>query len=148
MKPAYRRVTKADTEVLFDIRRNSIKSLATKTMSSAQAENWAADLTLAGMARKIAELELWVAEVDGAVVGWGAIRADHLEGLYTDPERAGQGIGSGLLNMLEGLLRQRGIAAVHAEASWNAETFYFQRGYEAIGPRSPAGATPIVKQFS
>jgi len=36
---------------------------------------------------------------------------------------AGQGIGAGLLDMLEGLMRGRGIQAVRAEASSNAREF-------------------------
>jgi hypothetical protein len=46
------------------------------------------------------------------------------------------------------LMRQRGIPAVHAEASWNAEAFYLRRGYEATGLRTPEGARPIVKRLS
>ena len=39
-------------------------------MSVAEAETWAATLTAEGMQRKLRELEIWVAEVNGAVVGW------------------------------------------------------------------------------
>jgi putative acetyltransferase len=46
------------------------------------------------------------------VVGWGAIRGERVEGLYTDPEFAGRGIGTKLLGSLEGLMRGRGVPAV------------------------------------
>ena len=75
------------------------------------------------MERKLRELEVWVAELDGIVAGWGAIRGDMLEGLYTAPEFAGQGVGAGLLDMLEGLMRERGFPSVQAEASSNARGF-------------------------
>ena len=64
------------------------------------------------MERKLRELEVWVAELDGIVVGWGAIRGDMLEGLYAAPEFAGQGVGAGLLDMLEGLMREREFPSV------------------------------------
>ena len=49
------------------------------------------------MERKLRELEVWIAELDGIVTaGWGAIRGDILEGLYTAPEYAGQGVGAGI----------------------------------------------------
>jgi putative acetyltransferase len=117
-------------------------------MSVVEAETWAATLTVEGMERKVRELEIWVAEVRGAVVGWGAIRGDRLEGLYTDPEFTGRGVGTELLNLLEELMRGRGIPAIMAEASANAEEFYRRRGYEPVGPRTPEGAQPMRKRLS
>jgi putative acetyltransferase len=99
------------------------------------------------MERKLRELEIWVAELDGAVTGWGAIRGDCLEGLYVVPEFAGRGVGAELLGMLEGLLRERGVQAVRAEASSNARDFYLRRGYSATGPQTPEAAWPMTKQL-
>src|SRR3954447_25797445 len=98
-------------------------------MSTAEAEAWAATLIGAGK-QKIRELEIWVAEVGHAVEGWGAIRGDQLEGLYTDPKFAGRGIGRELLGLLEAMMRGRGVPTVSAEASSNAEQFYLRRGYQ------------------
>ena len=112
-----------------------------------EATAWASQLTLAGMERKLRELEIWVAELDGAVTGWGAIRGDCLEGLYIAPEFAGRGIGEELLGMLEGLMRQAGVPKVRAEACTNALNFYLRRGYCATGTQTPRGAWPIVKQL-
>ena len=140
--------TLGDAKRLFELRRNAILSLAPKGMPIAQVEKWAASLTVAGMQQKLREMEIWVAELNGAVAAWGAIRGDRLEGLYTAPEFAGRGIGTGLLAMLEGLMRERGIVLVQAEASANAEEFYFRRGYEPTGIQSPQGARPIVKRLS
>jgi len=50
--------------------------------------------------------------------------------------------------MLEGLLRERDIPAVSAQASANAEAFYLRRGYTTVGPRTPQGAQPITKRLS
>ena len=87
------------------------------------------------MERKIRELEIWVGKVNGTVVGWGAIRGDRVEGLYTDPEFAGRGIGTKLLGSLEGLCED-GVFQQCAKASSNAEVFYVHRGYERTGPRT------------
>ncbi len=116
-------------------------------MSVAEAETWAATLTFAGMERKVRELEIWVAEANGTVVGWGAIHGDRLEGLYTDPEFTGRGVGTELLGLLEALMRARGIATVMAEASANAEEFYRRRGYEPVGPRTLQGTQPMRKRL-
>jgi putative acetyltransferase len=118
-------------------------------MSVSQAEIWAANLTVAGMDRKIREMEIWVAELNGRTVGWGAIRGDRVEGLYTDPEFVGQGIGTELLAKLEALMRGRHIRTIRTEASSNAEGFYPRRGYEPIGPHLPGEeARPLAKRLT
>jgi putative acetyltransferase len=99
------------------------------------------------MERKLREFEIWVAELNGGPVGWGAIRADILEGLYTAPEYAGRGAASGMLIRLEGLMMARGVAAVQAEASSNAKDFYVRRGYRISGPQTAGGAWPITKDL-
>jgi putative acetyltransferase len=147
MNATYRLATLADADRLFRIRRQSITALATNSISTSEAEAWAATLTMAGMERKLRELEIWVAEMSGAVVGWGAIRGDRLEGLYTDPAFAGRGIGTELLRLLEALMRERGVANVRAEASANAEEFSLRRGYKPTGVRSPEGARLVSKRL-
>jgi putative acetyltransferase len=146
MATVYRRAICKDASRLHDIRRRSILELAPPAIPATEAQAWASKLTLFGMERKLLELEVWVVELDGVVAGWGAIRGDRLEGLYAAPEFAGQGIGAGLLVMLEGLIRDRGFPSVHAEASTNAREFYLRRGYRTTGPQTPDGAWPIAKE--
>jgi putative acetyltransferase len=148
MKATHRLATLGDAKRLFELRQKSIIALAPKGMWIAEAEAWARNLTVVGMERKIHELEVWIVELNDTVAGWGAIRGDQLEGLYTDPQFVGRGIGTGLLGVLEGLMRERGILTLRAEASSNAEQFYLRRGYEPLGPRTPEGARPIVKRLS
>jgi putative acetyltransferase len=145
MKATYRLATLADADRLFEIRRESITALSTRKMSTAEAEAWAATLSLRGMEKKLRELEVWVAEVSDVIVGWGAIRGDRLEGLYMDPAFAGRGIGTELLGLLEALMRERGIQNVRAEASSNAEEFYLRRGYELTGLHTAEGAQVVRK---
>jgi putative acetyltransferase len=147
MSAVYRRAMPRDASRLYEVRRRSILELAPPTMPAAEAQAWAAQLTPSGMERKLRELEVWVAEFDGGVAGWGAIRGDMLEGLYVGAEFAGQGVGAGLLGMLEGLIRDREFPSVHAEASTNARDFYLRRGYRATGPQTPKGAWPIAKEL-
>ncbi|WP_334446329.1 GNAT family N-acetyltransferase [Bradyrhizobium sp. AZCC 1610] len=147
MGAVYRRAIRKDATRLYDIRRRSILELAPPMMPKAEAQAWASKLTLSGMERKLRELEVWVAELNGVIAGWGAIRGDTLEGLYAAPEFAGQGVGAGLLDRLEGLMRDREFPSVRAEASSNARDFYLCRGYKATGPQTPQGAWPIAKEL-
>lgn len=143
----HRLARREDAPRLFEVRRRSILELAPSGMSIEDVEAWAGQLTLAGMERKLRELEIWMAELDDVVAGWGAIRGDTLAGLYIVPEYAGQGVGAALLDRLEGLMRGRGFEAVDAEASPNALGFYLRRGYRVTGPQTPVGAWPIERQF-
>src|SRR5262245_63554501 len=83
MKITHRPARPDDANRLFELRRSSITALAVRAMPMADANSWAASLTLAGMQQKLRELEVWVSEAGGTIVGWGAIRGDRLEGLYT-----------------------------------------------------------------
>src|SRR6201982_984897 len=78
---AHRPDTLEDAAALLDLRRRSILELAAQGLPAGEAETWAAKLTLAGMDRKLRELEIWVAELDGVAAAWGAIRGGTLEGL-------------------------------------------------------------------
>jgi putative acetyltransferase len=141
----HRPATLDDAAVLLELRRRSILELAAEGLPAGEAETWAAKLTLGGMQTKLRELEIWIAELDGIAAGWGAIRADYLEGLYSAPQFAGRGIASGMLASLEALMIARGVAAVHAEASSNAKAFYLRRGYRMSGPQTAERAWPITK---
>jgi putative acetyltransferase len=145
LKTTHRLATQEDANRLFELRRHSIGALAVSAMSKAKANSWAASLTRAGMQQKLRDLEVWVAETGGAIAGWGAIRGDRLEGLYTDPQFASRGIGADLLRLLEAFARERGFSVMHAEASANALQFYLRRGYELNGPQTPDGAQPLQK---
>jgi GNAT superfamily N-acetyltransferase len=67
--------------------------------------------------------------------------------LNAAPEFAGQGIGAGLLDLLEGLMRDRKIRSVHADASVNARGYCLRRGYRAAGPQTPQRAWPVAKEL-
>ena len=144
----YRKATRSDTARLFELRRKSILELAPTGMSVAQSVSWAMQMTVEGMGKRIRETNVWVAEINDVIVGWVAIRGDYLDGLYTDPKFAKQGIGTGLLSLAEARMRNAGEEVIRLEASWNSEDFYLQRGYEPAGPRPPDGARPLVKRFS
>jgi putative acetyltransferase len=148
MNAAFRLAKVADADALFDIRRRSIAELARGGMPVAEADMWAASLTVDEMSDRIRDFEIWIAEVGRAPVGWGSIRGHRLEGLYILPEFAGRHIGTMLLDLLEGIIRKRGFPAVEAEASANAEAFYLRRGYERHRPRTKEGAQPIRKQLA
>ncbi len=71
--------------------------------------------------------EVWVAEADGAVVGYARLTPTWLDDLYVAPSHAGQGIGSMLLDVAKAL-RPDGFSLWVFEMNAPARAFYRRHG--------------------
>jgi chorismate mutase/GNAT superfamily N-acetyltransferase len=71
--------------------------------------------------------ETWLAEAAGEPVGYAHVTATWLDQLYVVPERAGQGIGSALLDLVKSL-RPGGFALWVFESNEPARRFYRRHG--------------------
>lgn len=81
---------------------------------------------------------------DGAsIVGFGDVRFHPPEYLrepvdggvravYVDPDHAGEGVGSALLERLERTARDHGLDSLGLHSSVNARDFYEERGYDPV----------------
>src|SRR6478609_3872702 len=76
---------------------------------------------------KLASDDVWVAEVDGTVVGYARITAGWLDDLYVVPERAGQGVGSALLDIAKAH-QPDGFCLWVFEMNTPARAFYARHG--------------------
>ena len=85
--------------------------------------------------RLINERHIMVAEVDAQVVAFGGIdlEADEqLKWLYVLPEYQTAGIGSKILNQLEGIGWTAGLNSIHLHAAPGAFLFYRRHGYREV----------------
>ena len=76
-----------------------------------------------------------VAEVEGAVIGFGGIDIDateQLKWLYVLPEYQGAGIGARLLKELEQVGWTCGLSAIRLHAAPGAAEFYQRHGYSRV----------------
>ncbi|WP_372727267.1 GNAT family N-acetyltransferase [Nocardioides sp.] len=71
--------------------------------------------------------EVWVAEIEGAVIGYARMTATWLDDLYVDPARTGQGVGSALLDLVQAL-RPDGFSLWVFASNRPARSFYAARG--------------------
>jgi GNAT superfamily N-acetyltransferase len=71
--------------------------------------------------------EVWVADEDGAVVGFAAVKADVLGHLFVHPAAQSRGIGTALLAKAQELL-PGGFTLWTHQANEQARTFYERRG--------------------
>ena len=86
--------------------------------------------------------ELWVAEEDGAVVGYLAVSAtgpqEWLDDLYVAPGRTGRGIGSALLDLAKAL-RSDGFSLWVFVSNEGARRFYRRHGLVEVEVTDGAG---------
>jgi GNAT superfamily N-acetyltransferase len=90
--------------------------------------------------------ELWIAELEGRVVGVLALQGDEIHLLYVAPEAQGQGFGTALLEHAK-TLHPNGLTLVTHERNVRARRFYEQHGFEAKehGMSLPPESEPDVK---
>jgi putative acetyltransferase len=77
-----------------------------------------------------------IAEIDGQVVGIGALAVEscELRACYVAPSAGRRGIGSALVHEIESVRRERGLSMLKLDSSITAEAFYREQGYEVCEP--------------
>jgi len=89
-------------------------------------------------AEQLAGGRVFVAELNGAMVGFAAVepRADgetELDALFVDPELRRHGIGRLLVEHSGQVARENGSAALHVIGNPHAQEFYIACGFKQIG---------------
>jgi len=135
-----------DAEAVADAHHAAIEELGATVYDDQQVAAWSAgrspdDYEFGGDDR-----DVFVAEIDGAVRGFGWLShepGEHLTahvdgevtGMYVHPDVAREGVGTALLERLETRARERGLDALGMWASMNAVPFYETQGYERVAER-------------
>jgi GNAT superfamily N-acetyltransferase len=81
------------------------------------------------VAEKLATRRVYVAIVDGAVVGTASLDGRVIRSVYVDPTYQGKGIGARLMDVLEGLAREQAVSTLSVPSSITAEGFYRKLGF-------------------
>ena len=79
------------------------------------------------------ERHCFVAEMNNQVIGTGALEGAELCTFFIHPDYQKMGIGARLLDALEALARQQGLAIITVDASVTGEPFYTKMGYLRTG---------------
>jgi GNAT superfamily N-acetyltransferase len=83
----------------------------------------------------IASRPFYVALAHGAVVGTANLDGAAARAVFVDPGHQGQGVGAGLMAVIEDLARARSVTTLHVQSSITAEGFYKKLGYVAVGEK-------------
>jgi GNAT superfamily N-acetyltransferase len=92
--------------------------------SDDEVRRWVADVLLP-------TADVWVAEDDGRVVGVLALTDGHLEQLYLDPDRRGQGIGDRFVALAKSR-QPRGLQLWTFQVNEPARRFYLRHGFVEV----------------
>lgn len=94
----------------------------------------------------IRESEVWVAELDGIIVGMMAVCGEDLEKLYVDPSYQRHGIGTRLLDLAKSE-SPSGLTLFTHQVNRRARAFYEARGFQAtkFGISPPPENEPDVQ---
>ncbi len=127
-----RRAREEDGESIWRVHTRAIREIARSHYTLEETEAWAGPRKPEHYVESIRNNEFYVAEEDGAVIGFGALnqKQGEIEALYVSPEVAGRGVGKAILQELEGRAKDLGIKSLRMDASLNAVPFYESAGYE------------------
>ncbi|WP_300627449.1 GNAT family N-acetyltransferase [Pseudomonas sp.] len=151
-----KRATPDDADSAFEIRREAIRGQCIGAYSAEQMALWTRGCASDGY-NALMEQPFYLGWVDGQPVATGMLDLANNEvgALFVLPAFTGRGYGRAMLDHLENVARQQGIAHVVLDATLNAVSFYRACGYEGDEQavyRSPSGlvlaCVPMMKKLA
>ncbi|UTW13133.1 GNAT family N-acetyltransferase [Marinobacterium rhizophilum] len=126
-----RNYQEADCRAIADLFHAAVHAIDDTQYSAAQREAWAPTPPEYGSwRRRLAETQPWVAEHNGATVGFIELEPHgHIDCLYVHPAFQRRGIAGRLLHHLLGQARDLGITQLSVEASKPARAFFEAHGF-------------------
>lgn len=122
-----------DAAALAAIFERAVRTIGARDYSPAQIEAWIGyePREESFRARMSDGRRCWVAlDSRGEVAAFVDLEADgHIDFLFADPDVAGRGVATSLLDVLERTARDEGLARLYVEASEAARRFFLKRGY-------------------
>lgn len=131
-----RKATQDDRVDICNVHRSAALQVDTDHYRATELEAWVTHLSPDLYEQLIATQEFVVAEVDGAVVGFGHLNLEMgaVKAVYVSPDRVRKGVGTSLLNALEKSACAAGIERLRLDASLNSVGFYVRMGYQVERP--------------
>jgi GNAT superfamily N-acetyltransferase len=80
--------------------------------------------------RRMRERLVFVAMIEGELVGTASLAAERVHSVFVDPSRQGRGIGAAMMAFIEKLARRQGRVRLSLASSLTAVNFYRKLGYE------------------
>ena len=129
-----RRANQSDNESIWRVHTSAIREVCRQQYTEEQVEGWSSFLKPNSYEEVIETREFFVAEEDGAIVGFGQLNLEkrEVEAVYVSPEKLGCGIGYQLLQTLEQKATAHGLSKLQLSSTLNAVGFYERAGYSRL----------------
>ncbi len=127
-----RTARESDAPTLHEIHTISVRELCRKDYSPDIIEGWLKNRSPEGYLRAISAGEMYVAELDGQIVGFGHAVPGEVKAVFVHPKFSNQGIGISLAKHGIKLARSESPDVVRVEATLNARRFYEKLGFSVI----------------
>jgi GNAT superfamily N-acetyltransferase len=133
MTPIIRRATDADAPAILQVHLNSIRSVCGPFYTPEQVAAWTDPKKVEDYRAALARGEaIFVAEMDGQIIGFSGIQDSELRAVYVHPDFLRHHVGSALLDAAEKFATNNAHREITADASVNSESFYRNRGFTVV----------------
>lgn len=125
-----RKANSGDVLDAWDIRKASVLAACANYYSEASLSAWV-DGSPTDKWANVVERDFYVAVDDEFVVGTGmlTVASGQVDAIFLRPSHMGRGIGRKMLESLEALARDHGLASMRLDATLNAAPFYRHCGW-------------------
>jgi len=132
--PSRRPATLADLPTLWELRTRAVRAGCADHYPAAVIDIWCAAPAPASLPLLVQAGGAVVAEEEGQIVGYAVLNLDtgELNAAFVEPRHQGRGIALQLLQQLESMARERGLARMFLSASLNAVPFYERAGFVSL----------------
>jgi putative acetyltransferase len=127
-----------DARAIHDLHTRCLRALWPSHYSIAQIEGWMSGRTPDGYLPAIGRGEMFVAEDDSGLLGFGHAAPGAIKAVYVEPERAGTGVGAAILHHAIARASAGSPTEITLTSTLNAEGFYARFGFEPVERKSIA----------
>jgi putative acetyltransferase len=126
-----RRASLDDAQAICDVHIRSIRELCARDYTPQQIESWTRYKSADNYRRGMTERgeAIFVAEIDGRIIGFASLEGDEITSVYVGPEGVGHGAGRALVEAAESHARDAGIEKIRLRSTLTSIGFYLHMGY-------------------
>ena len=128
--------TESDAPTIHELHLRSARQLWPSRYDTTQIEGWIEGRTPGGYLSGIRAGEMFVAEEESELVGFGHARPGTVAAIFVEPTAVGRGVGTALLEHAIAMARRRHAGSIRLASTLNAEGFYGRFGFVPIERKS------------
>jgi len=125
-----RKAGEADAVPIHELHLRSVRQLCSAVYLTEIIEGWLANRAPEGYLPGILRGEMYVAEIDEQIVGFGHAVPGEIAAIYVDPAFTRRGIGSQLMEYGMELATAGGAKTIKIDSTLNARLFYEKCGFK------------------